>query len=221
MYLDVEGLSSLDAQLTGGTEVTRRERESSQESSGGKSGLSGGIGASGVTIGAKTEASQSRQHRIEVGRDYVIRGEHLLSRVEAAFQNSDSLLHVHSVGDLATVFEEQLPLYVLGRAPFRIQRREDSLDYLHAVKRDLFFALEVDQSAIAEGFTFWPQIYMGGSLSKSPEVRFDKDGEPIIGCTSHFAMFLRSLVAGSHLGLFGHLSRAAEVLYIKPYAIWV
>jgi len=76
--------------------------------------------------------------------------------------------------------------------------------------------------ALEEGYSLWPHIMLGGSLSKFEGTRDTGDGTYTLGRTSHLAILLRCIEQdGTALNIVGHIERTGSNLYIKPYAIWL
>jgi hypothetical protein len=223
LYLDSRGINSLHSQLSEFSEKERRDSEQKKKSTSGKGRLCLKI-FSGIFNGTgETELTHTSDSEAQTERTLFKTEEQRLVEIETAISKIDSLLELKivTVGKLAKISVESLPMFIKGKLPFTVKGSSD-IDIVEEINNAQFITFELDQSSLLEGFSLWPRISMGGSLSKFKDAQETGNGKWRIGLTSHLGIMLREFQIRPHnFGIFGQVQQTGSSLYIKPYAIWV
>ena len=218
IYLDSEGIRSLYAQLS---ELSERERRASEQkkkstSCKGQLNLKGIAAIFGGSV--DSELTHTRDSEVLTERILVKEGEQKLAEIETALSEKGSLLEVNSVNILAYIHIGRLPAFIRGKLPLTTRGFYDK-DVVEEVIDSQTVTLRL---YITDSYCLWPDIRIGGSLSKFVGVGIRENGTASMGYTCHLAIMLRALESGpENLGVLGQIHKTGSFLYIKPYAIWL
>ncbi|MDO8727913.1 MAG: hypothetical protein Q7J35_17825 [Candidatus Methanoperedens sp.] len=222
LYLDSRGINSLHSQLSEFSEKERRDSEQKKKSTSGKGRLSLKIFSGILNATGETELTKTSDSETQTGKTSFKTEEQRLVEIETAISKIALLeLKIVTVGKLAKISVESLPMFIKGKLPFTVKGSSD-IDIVREINNAQFITFELDQSSLLEGFSLWPRILMGGSLSKFKDSQETGNGKWRIGLTSHLGIMLREFQIRPHnFGIFGQVQQTGSSLYIKPYAIWV
>ncbi len=207
--------------------MPREHRKTSETNSSTDSERSHGFAANLFRIGFTASRKKGDAKASSVQDQFLIEHppvhtlDEVLHRLDAAGEMEKDL----RVGDLALMAPDVLPVLFTGVFPFTARHVATPATIIDTINQNQMIDLELYQEGLRA--SVWPHIRMGASLRKFVDYRKHglsdaEDGGIFLRPTSHLGVFLSPAAKSSiELGVFGHVSKTADDLYIKPYAIWL
>lgn len=222
IYMDVDGINSLYAQIVNEMTV-ERETETEKRTSGMVKGAfavkAKELFMTDVSLAGERESAHTLrqktiltdEQKIQLLLDHISENENLIkdyNKIGETYQASNCNFVFFSTGfdttlDCADWSNAQQQIVTFGYIPFYKAPSEKSDDYEY---RDCYFkALAMSQTKVTMNLGIQNMC-----------------GYSSYGMTSHLSVMIRALKGHNiPLGVFGHIYRLAERLYqIKPYAVW-